>query len=271
MAKITVKKSIKKDIKTAKTVKKAVQAVKVVKTKKSTVKKTVTKKNVTTENTQKPEIQSAHQNNLTIKVVNPEGKSIGTIELNKNLFGVEVNDNLMSQAVRVYLANQRFGGAQAKTRGEVEGSTRKIYRQKGTGKARHGSIRAPIFVGGGAVFGPRAHDYSLNLPQKMKSKALHSALSYQNKSGNVIVVDGLDDLAPKTKLMSKAFASIAGVSHILFIIESGKNTCAKAVRNLENVDIMPATSLNTYIVLSHEKLIFTKDAIKFLSNEANHK
>src|SRR3990170_6251019 len=138
---------------------------------------------------------------LNVPVVGVDGKTKSKIQLPKELFGAKVNKALLAQAVRVYLANQRTGNAATKTRGEVEGSTRKIYRQKGTGRARHGAIRAPIFVGGGIVFGPRPHDFHLDFPKKMKRRALGSALTSKLGSGDVIVVSGLSDLEPKTKYM----------------------------------------------------------------------
>jgi large subunit ribosomal protein L4 len=271
MAKLIDKKTTTKATKTVKPVKKAVKVEKVAKVVKAikATKEVNAVKVAKVKIEKKPEVKKVQRVGLTIDVVNPEGEVKGKIELDKELFGSVVNDGLMSQAVRVYLANQRFGGAQAKTRGEVEGSSRKIYRQKGSGKARHGSIRAPIFVGGGAVFGPRTHDYSLKLPQKMKQKALESALSHQNKADNIIVVDGLDELEPKTKLMAKSFMTIAGDSKILFVVDTTKNTCLKAVRNLKKIDLISATSLNTYVVLSHEKLVFTKDAMNLLSKETS--
>ena len=196
----------------------------------------------------------------TVSVLGVDGKAKGKMTLPSDVFGVKPNKTLMAQAVRVYLANQREGGAATKTRGEVEGSTRKIYRQKGTGRARHGSIRAPIFVGGGIVFGPVPHDFSMSFPVKMKRKALTSALSSQLTAGNVIVVDGLAGLE-KTKSMVKALASVGAVGKILLILSDKPGYAARVARNIEGVDVLPAKNLNTYAVLSHQKLVFMKDAL----------
>lgn len=181
--------------------------------------------------------------------------------LPKELFGVKVNKPLLAQAVRVYLANQRQGTASTKTRGEVEGSTRKIYRQKGTGRARHGAIRAPIFVGGGITFGPKPRDYSLTMPKKMKRTALGSALTAQLQDGNIVVVTGFEKMKPKSKLALEALASLEAGDNTLLVTNSGAENIVRATRNLPSVDILPAASLNAYDVLSHKKLVFAKEAI----------
>src|SRR3989344_6756187 len=140
---------------------------------------------------------------LTIPVYNLEGKEVKTLDVPKEIFSVKPNPKLLAQYVRVYLTNNRQGTASTKTRGEVRGSTRKIYRQKGTGRARHGAITAPIFVGGGVVFGPKPRDYSRKLPQKMKKAALFSALTAKRIDNAVKVIGNLDTIVPKTKEMAK--------------------------------------------------------------------
>jgi large subunit ribosomal protein L4 len=199
---------------------------------------------------------------VSISVVDVAGKPAGKMTLPKDLFGVKVNKPLLAQAVRVYLANQRSGSASTKTRGEVEGSTRKIYKQKGTGRARHGGIRAPIFVGGGIVFGPKPRDYSLKLPKAMKKAALASALTCQFIDGKIIVVDGLVKLAPKTKLMAKAFAAVGTGTNVLLVTTQAADGVVRACRNLAGVDTIRAQSLNTYTILSHKKIVFMKEAVK---------
>ncbi|MBI2404853.1 50S ribosomal protein L4 [Candidatus Gottesmanbacteria bacterium] len=212
-------------------------------------------------------IKSAPSEKLSASVVNVAGKVKGRIQLPKELFGVKVNKQLLAQAVRVYLANQRVGGASTKTRGEVEGSTRKIYRQKGTGRARHGAIRAPIFVGGGIVFGPKPRDFGLKMPAKMKKAALASALTSQLVGNNIIVVDGLETLAPKTKLFADVFHKIGATKKTLFLIPNDAKMLARATRNLSNVDVLSAVNVHPYTVLSHEKIVFTKDALTHLSKK----
>lgn len=197
---------------------------------------------------------------FSISVLGIDGKSKGRMALPAEVFGVTPNKQLMAQAVRVYLANQREGSASTKTRGEVEGSTRKIYRQKGTGRARHGSIRAPIFVGGGIVFGPVPHGFTMAFPVKMKRKALASALSTQLASGNIVVVDGLGGLT-KTKSMAKALTNTGISGSTLLVLSPESGTAFRAARNIEDVDVLPAKSLNTYAVLTHQKIVFMKDAV----------
>lgn len=192
---------------------------------------------------------------LSVAVVGIDGKPAGKMVLPKELFAANINKPLMAQAVRVYLANQRQGTASTKTRGEVEGSTRKIYRQKGTGRARHGAIRAPIFVGGGIVFGPKPRDYHLDLPKKMKRAALASALT--SKRTDVIIVDGFSDIK-KTKLMAGALASVGASGKTLLVTDAGGH---RAARNIASVDIMPMTNLHAYAVISHQKLVFMKEAL----------
>ena len=171
----------------------------------------------------------------------------------------------MAQAVRVHLANQRQGTASTKTRGQVTGSTRKIYRQKGTGRARHGSIKAPIFVGGGIVFGPSPRDFSLKLSKQMRRKALFSALSQKFVNERILVVD-VNGASGKTKEIYQMFKSLnllgkkGKVGKILFV--SGANALTKqAAKNIEGVKIEPAKSINTYDVLSNNHLVIVKNAL----------
>lgn len=207
---------------------------------------------------------------LAVDLMDVKGKVIGTASLPKELFGAKVNEILMAQAVRVYLANQRKGTASTKSRGEVNASTRKIYRQKGTGRARHGAISAPIFVGGGIAFGPKPRDYSLTLSKQMKRGALASALSVRLKNKAVRVVDGLEKLTPKTKLMHEAFTKIIGDTQkktpkILVVMPIKAENAKRAARNIAGVTIRPAALLNTYEVLNTDTLIFMKDSVEELS------
>jgi large subunit ribosomal protein L4 len=156
------------------------------------------------------------------------------------------------------------GHAATKTRGMVEGSTRKIYKQKGTGRARHGAIRAPIFVGGGIVFGPMPRDYSMKFPQKMKHVALASALSKQFTEKNVIFVSGFSDLKPKTQLMADAITAVGGGTNALLVVSKDSETVTRAARNIAGIDVLPVSDLHTYAVVTHKKVIFMKEAIKAL-------
>jgi large subunit ribosomal protein L4 len=212
--------------------------------------------NVTKVATKKEEVHG-----LSVTVLDTDGKSKGKMSLPKEVFAEKMNKQLVTQAIRVYLANQREGGAATKTRGMVEGSTRKIYKQKGTGHARHGNIRAPIFVGGGITFGPVPHDFSLSMPTRMKRKALACALTSQFEAGNVIIVDGLSDLKPKTKLMAEALRAVTDGSPILLVTAKDAGVTLRIARNIESVDIVPATDMTTYEVLAHKKIVFMKDAV----------
>ncbi len=198
----------------------------------------------------------------SVPVLDTDGKPAGKMSLPADLFAAKINKPLMAQAVRVYLANQREGSASTKTRGEVEGSTRKIFRQKGTGRARHGAIRAPIFVGGGIVFGPKPRDYHLDLPKKMKRAALTSALTSKLQEQSIVVVDGFGNLEPKTKIMAQALtATVGDIKSMLLVVSKDAANVVRAARNIEGVDIMPVQNLHAYSVLNHQKLVFMKEAI----------
>ena len=201
------------------------------------------------------------QKGNTIDVIEADGKPSGSVKLPKELFSAHINPMLMAQAIRVYLANQRVGSASTKKRGEVEGSTRKIYRQKGTGRARHGSIRAPIFVGGGIVFGPKPHSYKLKFSSSMRRAALASALTYQHSQGNVIISSELNDLKPKTKIIGSALTKIGATVKTLLVYTKESKNIPRSVRNLKEVESISAQNLNTYAVLSHQTLIVTKSAL----------
>lgn len=202
---------------------------------------------------------------MVVEVLGLDGKKTGETSLPESVFGVKVNEQLIAQAVRVYLANQREGSAMAKTRGEVEGSTRKIYKQKGTGRARHGAIRAPIFVGGGIVFGPRPHSFRLDLPVGMKRGAFASALSAQFAAGAVRVVSGFAGMEPKTKLAAEALDAVKAARPTLLVVASMDDAVVRAARNLEGVDVMPVSTINTYSIVTHKTVVFETEAIERLA------
>lgn len=202
---------------------------------------------------------------LQLPVVDTNGKAKGTVTVPEELFGAKIRPRLMAQALRAYHANQREGGASTKTRGEVRGSTRKIYRQKGTGRARHGAIRAPVFVGGGIIFGPKPRDYHLDMPKKMKRLSLASALTYQREQNNIIVVDGMEELKPKTKIVGSALSTVGALRSALLIVPIDAKTVIRGAKNLPGVDIVPPNSLSTYEILVHHKIVIAKDAIPALA------
>ncbi len=198
------------------------------------------------------------------------GRAAGTIKLPKEIFGAKINDSLIAQAIRVYLANQRRGTVSTKTRSEVVATTKKAWRQKGLGRARHGAKSAPIWVGGGLVFGPRPRDYSLKLTKKMKKNALFSALSVKLRDGEIKVIDGLEKIEPKTKEMAKLIKHLGHDKEnkkILLVVPETKNkfeNLYKAAKNIEDLSILNASLLNTYQVLNNNIIFLTKPAIEVL-------
>lgn len=224
------------------------------------VKKTVRKK---------PDAKSVVKSaGLSIKVFDLEGKEKKELVLAKEIFSVKVSPKLLAQYVRVYLANQRQGNASTKTRGEVIGSTRKIYRQKGTGKARHGDIKAPIFVGGGVVGGPTPRDYSLKMNKKQKQKALFGALSlkYEKK-----LIFGLTETAlktePKTKIMASFLKKMDWTGkRVLFVLPELRNNLVLASRNLYEPELIEAKTLNPYIVMRADVILFLEPSVNIVVN-----
>jgi large subunit ribosomal protein L4 len=208
---------------------------------------------------------------LNASVFDVKGKAVGHVELPPQIFNAKINNSLMSQAVRVYLANQRQGTSKTQDRGEVNATTKKVWAQKGTGRARHGSKRAPIFVGGGRVFGPTPRDLSLSISKKMKTLALFSALSSKLKDGEIKIIKGLELVEPKTKLVAQVLKNleIKKASRILLVMpKAGKESenVYRASRNIEGVEILSANSLNTYEVLDNSLVLLMKDSIDSLKD-----
>lgn len=195
--------------------------------------------------------------NLSIYSLN--GKEKRSIALPKEIFEIEASQKLLAQYMHVYLNNQRQGTATVKTRGQVKGSTRKIYRQKGTGKARHGDIKAPIFVGGGVVGGPSRKDYFLKLNKKQKKQALFLSLSLKYKQGDIIGLENeVLNIEPKTKIILSFLNSLEiNKKSILLVLPKLENdNLVLAARNLPNVALCSFNSINPYLVLKNEKVIF---------------
>lgn len=209
------------------------------------------------------------QAGLSVPVYSLAGRTAGTLSLPKEIFGVKVNKSLLSQALRVYITNQTGHFGNTKTRGRVRGSTAKIYRQKGTGRARHGAKTAPIFVGGGVVFGPKTRKTRLDLPKKMKKAALLAALSEKMIESQIIGVSGLEKATGKTKEMVKLLeqlskkAKVKGKKSESTLILTGEkiDNVVRGIRNLPGIDVLPADQINAYEVLRHQLLILTKDSI----------
>lgn len=191
------------------------------------------------------------------------GKKIGEVELKDEIFGQKPNVSLVAQAVRVFLANQRQGTAMTKTRGEVAGSSKKIYRQKGTGRARQGSIRAPHRRKGGIVFGPRIRNFALKLTRQMKKQALFSALSSSLLNHQISFVDNMSLLSGKTKdtySMLKNFN--ASDNSTLVVLTRDLSKISRSFRNIPGVRVTRHELLTTYEVIKAQKLIFTKEALQ---------
>ncbi|MBV9486530.1 MAG: 50S ribosomal protein L4 [Frankiaceae bacterium] len=198
----------------------------------------------------------------SVDVKSPTGTKTGTVELPDALFDVEVNIPLVHQVVVAQLAAARQGTHDTKTRGEVRGGGRKPYRQKGTGRARQGSTRAPQFVGGGTVHGPTPRSYAQRTPKKMKAAALRSALSDRARGGKLHVVSGLiDGDTPSTKGAATALATIASSRHVLVVLERTDVVTWKSLRNVETVHVIAPDQLNTYDVLVADDIVFTEGAL----------
>ncbi|MGO1167465.1 MAG: 50S ribosomal protein L4 [Janibacter sp.] len=206
----------------------------------------------------------------TIDIISPQGAASGTVELPAAIFDVEVNVPLIHQVVVAQLASARAGTHSTKTRSEVRGGGVKPYRQKGTGRARQGSIRAPQFAGGGIVHGPTPREYGQRTPKKMKAAALRGALSDRARHGRIHVLSSLvDGDTPSTKAVSGVLAGLSEHKNLLVVVERGNETAWKSVRNLADVHVLAADQLNTYDVLCSDDVVFTQAALEaFLAGPA---
>jgi len=207
----------------------------------------------------------------TVDVKNLSNEKVGELKLSDDVFGVELNESLIYYAVNNYLTNQRQGTVQTKTRGNVSGSGRKLWKQKGTGRARVASLRSPLWKGGGNVHGPQPRDWATKMPTKMKRGALKSALSERLREGALFVVDGfgLDDHKTKTFV---AIAENFGWDNKTLIVETapGKNLILSS-RNVPGVTLVSNANVNIYDVLYHDRIVFTKDAISALEGRLGGK
>ena len=196
-----------------------------------------------------------------IKVLNMSGAEVGEIELNDNVFGVEYKESLIHQAVVTRLANERQGTKSTLTRTEVRGGGIKPWRQKGTGRARQGSIRAPQWIKGGVVFAPKSRDFSKKMNEKAKKAALLSALSKKVADGEFIVVDELKVSAPKTKEMA-AFAKALNLNKALVVMDNDDVNVIRAAANLPKLSTLPLAQLSTYEVVVSAVVVMTKAAVE---------
>ena len=197
----------------------------------------------------------------TVSVLNMEGKEVGSMELNDAVFGVEINEHLVHQAVVLQLANNRQGTQKAKTRSEVSGGGRKPWRQKGTGHARQGSIRAPQWTGGGVVFAPVPRDYSFKLNKKEKRAALKSALTDKVANAKLIVVDELKFEEIKTKNFAQVMKNLDVNNGLVVVNENDVNVMMSA-KNIADVKMALPNTINVYDIMKAGKVVLTKDAVK---------
>ena len=196
-----------------------------------------------------------------IAVLNMAGEEDGKIKLADSIFAVEVNDAALHQVVVNYLANQRQGTQSTKTRTEVRGGGRKPWRQKGTGRARQGSIRAPQWTGGGVALGPKPRDYRYTLNKKVKRLAMKSALSAKVQSGEIIVLDNIVVDEIKTKTVADMLKNINAAKKALIVLPEKNDNIYLSARNIEGVETTFVNTLNVYSILKYDSMVVTKDAV----------
>jgi large subunit ribosomal protein L4 len=204
---------------------------------------------------------------MEVKVLNVSGKETGAkVQLPESVFGIEPNDHAIYLDVKQYLANQRQGTHKSKQRNEIAGSTRKLHKQKGTGGARAGSIKSPLFNGGGRVFGPQPRDYSFKLNKKLKSLARKSALSYKAKDNSILVLEdfNFDSIKTKNYIKMEADLNVTNDKTLLVLAGAENNNVYLSSRNLKKTKVISVEQLNTYDVLNAGKLLLTSGALKTL-------
>lgn len=201
---------------------------------------------------------------MQVEVLNTKGQKTGrSVELPDDIFGAEPNDHVLYLAVKQYLAAQRQGTHKVKTRAEVQGASRKLHRQKGTGGSRKGNIRNPLYKGGGTIFGPKPHGYGFKLNKKVKDLAKISALSYKAKDNAIVVVEEMNFDAPKTKQFAETLKSlnVAGKKTLLVLAEYNDNLYL-SLRNISSVGSTLLTDINTYDIVNADVLVLTENAAK---------
>jgi large subunit ribosomal protein L4 len=194
-------------------------------------------------------------------ILDINGQEVGSIELSDKVFATEVNVGLMHQAVVRYLANQRTGTHQTKNRAAVSGGGKKPWRQKGTGRARAGSTRSPIWKGGGVVFGPVTRDHGLRMPVKMRRAAVRSAFSSKFANGEITILDSLSFEAPKTKQMMSILENLKIDRRAIILLPEQDANVIKSANNIPGIETILATEINTYQLLLHDRVVILKDAV----------
>lgn len=204
-----------------------------------------------------------------IQMINMEGNPVEEIELNENIFDIDINEHAVYLVVKNILANKRQGTKAAKTRAEVRGGGRKPWRQKGTGRARQGSIRSPQWRGGGVVFAPKARDFSYTTPKKVRRLALKSVLTSKVQDKELILVDDIKMEEAKTKNFAKMLGNIKANKKALVVIADKDENVVRAARNIEGVETVMANMINVYDILRYDSLILTKEALNIIEEVFN--
>lgn len=207
--------------------------------------------------------ESSTAGSVNVSVVSQNNQAVGEMALTATVFDAPLKKALLHSVVRMQLANRRSGTHATKTRGQVSGGGKKPWRQKGTGRARAGSNRSPIWVGGATIFGPQPRDYSYRMPRSARVAALRSALSDKLREGRLTVVDKLELEAPKTKLLVELLRSL-GVERALVVVADKDQRIELAARNLPHVKVLRAAGANVYDILKYERLVLTRDAVTAL-------
>lgn len=196
-----------------------------------------------------------------LALYNMQGEHQGEVVLSDKVFNAEVREGAMHSVVLMQLSNRRRGTAFTKTRGEVRGGGRKPWRQKGTGRARHGTVRSPLWVGGSVTFGPRPRSYGYSIPKKIRRAAIRSALSAKVNDHEILVLDKIEVEKPRTKVVVNLLQSLKVKPKVLFVMDCVNEAFYRSVRNLPGVNILLASQLNVFDILNHDHIIFTKDAL----------
>jgi large subunit ribosomal protein L4 len=208
---------------------------------------------------------------MKLKVFNLKREEVGSIDLSDEVFSAEVKENLFYEVVKAQLASRRQGTAAAKNRSAVSGSTKKLYKQKGTGRARHGSLRAPTYVGGGQAHPPRPREWSYRPPRQVRLGALRSALSKFNKEGRLVVVDRFELAEIKTKGVLAALGALKTQRNTLVVDVAANENLRLSIRNSKEHQFLPPEGVNVYDLLRHDTLVLSKDAAKALETRLTEK
>jgi large subunit ribosomal protein L4 len=202
-----------------------------------------------------------------VKVKNLKSEEVGEIELSEEVFGAPLNKALIYSAVKCYMANQRAGTSATKTRGDVRGSGKKLWKQKGTGRARIASLRSPLWKGGGNVHGPQPRDWSYTIPKKMRRGAIRSVLSERLREGGLIIVDSFELESHKTKDFTATLETLGLSKRILVVDSQANGNLVLSSRNLREVTLIAASSVNIYDLLTHEQVALTREAATHLEKQ----